>query len=106
MVRSNSAKRTPARSIRCAQAIRDRLRDSGIDIRSGLHAGEIELRGDEIGGIAVHIAARIEAEAGTGEILCSSTVKDLVTGSDLSFVDRGRRQLKGVPQEWQLYAVE
>ncbi|MDP9319977.1 MAG: adenylate/guanylate cyclase domain-containing protein [Chloroflexota bacterium] len=96
----------PARSIRCAQAIRDRLRDSGIDIRSGLHAGEIELRGDEIGGIAVHIAARIEAEAGTGEILCSSTVRDLVTGSDLSFVDRGRRQLKGVPQEWQLYAVE
>lgn len=96
----------PVRSIRCAQAIRDRLRASGIDIRSGLHAGEIELRGDEIGGIAVHIAARIEAEAGTGEILCSSTVRDLVTGSDLSFVDRGRRQLKGVPQDWQLYAVE
>jgi pimeloyl-ACP methyl ester carboxylesterase len=96
----------PARSIRCAQAIRDRLRDSGIDIRSGLHAGEIELRGDEIGGIAVHIAARIGAEAGTGEILCSSTVRDLVTGSDLAFIDRGRRQLKGVPQEWQLYAVE
>ena len=95
----------PARGLRCAQAIRDRLRAAGIDIRSGLHAGEIELRGDEIGGIAVHIAARIEAEAGLGEILCSSTVKELVTGSDLSFVDRGRKQLKGVPQDWQLYAV-
>ena len=96
----------PARGIRCAQAIRDRLRAANIDIRSGLHAGEIELRGDEIGGIAVHIAARIEAEAGTGEILCSSTVKELVTGSDLSFVDRGRKQLKGVPQEWQIYAIQ
>jgi len=96
----------PARGIRCAQAIRDHLRIAGIDIRSGLHAGEIELRGNEIGGIAVHIAARIESEAGTGEILCSSTVKELVTGSDLTFVDRGRKQLKGVPQEWQIYAVE
>src|SRR6266536_324259 len=95
----------PARGLRCAQAIRDRLRAAGIDIRSGLHAGEIELRGEEIGGIAVHIAARIEAEAATGEILCSSTVKELVTGSDLSFVDRGRKQLKGVPQDWQLYSV-
>ena len=95
----------PARGIRCAQAIRDRLRAAGIDIRSGLHAGEIELRGNEIGGIAVHIAARIEAEADTGEILCSSTVKELVTGSDLVFADRGRKLLKGVPQEWQLYAV-
>jgi pimeloyl-ACP methyl ester carboxylesterase/class 3 adenylate cyclase len=95
----------PARGIRCALAIRDRLRAAGIDIRSGLHAGEIELRGDEIGGIAVHIAARIEAEAASGEILCSSTVKELVTGSDLSFVDRGRKQLKGVPQDWQIYSV-
>jgi len=96
----------PARGIRCAQAIRDQLRAAEIDIRSGLHAGEIELRGTEIGGIAVHIAARIEAEATAGEILCSSTVKELVTGSDLSFVDRGRKQLKGVPQDWQIYAVE
>ncbi|MDP9245542.1 MAG: adenylate/guanylate cyclase domain-containing protein [Chloroflexota bacterium] len=95
----------PARGIRCALAIRDRLRDAGIDIRTGLHAGEIELRGDEIGGIAVHIAARIEAEAATGEILCSSTVKELVTGSDLAFADRGRKQLKGVPGDWQLYGV-
>lgn len=96
----------PARGIRCAQSLRDTLREAGIDIRSGLHAGEIELRGDEIGGIAVHIAARIGAQAESGEILCSSTVKELVTGSDLAFVDRGRHQLKGVPQEWQIYAVQ
>jgi pimeloyl-ACP methyl ester carboxylesterase len=96
----------PARGVRCAQSLRDRLREEGIDIRSGLHAGEIELRGDEIGGIAVHIAARIGARAESGEILCSSTVKELVTGSDLAFVDRGRHELKGVPQEWQIYAVE
>jgi class 3 adenylate cyclase len=95
----------PARAVRCAQAMRDLLRQADIDIRSGLHAGEVELRGSEIGGIAVHIAARISAEASGGEILCSSTVRDLVTGSDLEFVDRGRRQLKGVPQEWQLYEV-
>ena len=96
----------PARGVRCAQSLRDALREAGIDIRSGLHAGEIELRGDEIGGIAVHIAARIGAQAESGEILCSSTVKELVTGSDLAFVDRGRHQLKGVPQEWQIYAVQ
>jgi pimeloyl-ACP methyl ester carboxylesterase len=96
----------PARGIRCAQALRDLLRAAGIEIRAGLHAGEIELRGTEIGGIAVHIAARISAEAGAGEILCSSTIKDLVTGSELGFADRGRRQLKGVPQEWQIYAVQ
>jgi len=96
----------PARGIRCAFAIRDQLGTVGVKIRSGLHAGEIELRGNEIGGIAVHIAARIGSEAAAGEVLCSSTVKDLVTGSDLSFADRGRRQLKGVPQEWQIYAVQ
>jgi class 3 adenylate cyclase len=96
----------PARGVRCAQAVRDLLGATGIDIRSGLHTGEIELRGDEIGGIAVHIAARISARAESGEILCSSTVKDLVTGSDLAFVDRGRHELKGVPQEWQIYAVQ
>jgi pimeloyl-ACP methyl ester carboxylesterase len=96
----------PARGIRCAQALRELLRAAGIEIRAGLHAGEIELRGTEIGGIAVHIAARISAEAGAGEILCSSTIKDLVTGSELGFVDRGRRQLKGVPQDWQIYAVQ
>jgi class 3 adenylate cyclase len=96
----------PARGVRCAQALRDLLHETGTDIRSGLHTGEIEIRGDEIGGIAVHIAARISARAESGEILCSSTVKDLVTGSDLAFVDRGRHELKGVPQEWQIYAVQ
>jgi pimeloyl-ACP methyl ester carboxylesterase/class 3 adenylate cyclase len=96
----------PARGIRCAQALRELLRSAGIEIRAGLHAGEIELRGTEIGGIAVHIAARISAEAAAGEILCSSTIKDLVTGSELGFVDLGRRQLKGVPQDWQIYAVQ
>jgi class 3 adenylate cyclase/pimeloyl-ACP methyl ester carboxylesterase len=95
----------PARGIRCAMAIRDQLVTVGVKIRCGLHAGEIELRGSEIGGIAVHIAQRIEAEAAPGEVLCSSTVKDLVTGSDLSFEDRGRRPLKGVTQDWQLYRV-
>lgn len=96
----------PARGVRCAQAMRDLLHQAGIDIRSGLHAGEVELRGTEIGGIAVHIAARISAEAGAGQIFCSSTIRDLVTGSDLEFIDRGRRQLKGVPQEWQLFEVQ
>ena len=95
----------PARGIRCAFGVRDELRAAGIEIRSGLHTGEIEVRGEEIGGIAVHIAARVMAEADAGEILCSSTVKDLVTGSDLEFEDRGLRPLKGVPREWHLYAV-
>jgi len=95
----------PARAVRCAQAMRDLLRETDIHIRSGLHAGEVELRGNEIGGIAVHIAARISAEASSDQILCSSTVRDLVTGSDLRFVDQGRRQLKGVPQEWQIFEV-
>ena len=95
----------PARGIRCAFGLRDRLRATGIDVRAGLHTGEIGLRGSEIGGIAVHIAARISSAAGPGEVLCSSTVKDLVTGSDISFEDRGSHALKGVPGEWRLYAV-
>jgi len=95
----------PARGIRCAFAMRDDLRSAGLEIRSGLHTGEIELRGTEIGGVNVHIAARISSEAGANEILCSSTVKDLVTGSEIAFEDRGLRPLKGIPQEWHLYAV-
>ncbi len=95
----------PARGIRCAFGIRDELRSQGIDIRAGLHTGEIELRESEIGGIAVHIAARVSALASTGEVLCTSTVKDLVTGSEIAFDDRGAHALKGVPREWQLYAV-
>lgn len=95
----------PGRAIRCGFEIRDMLRRVGVEIRTGIHTGEIELRGNEIGGIAVHIAARLMTEAGPGEIIASSTVKDLVTGSEISFVDRGVKALKGVPQEWRLYAV-
>jgi len=96
----------PARGIHCALGMRDGFREIGLPVRTGLHTGEIELRGSEIGGIAVHIAARIMAEAGSSEILVSSTVKDLVTGSDISFEDRGAHTLKGVPREWQLFAVD
>jgi class 3 adenylate cyclase len=96
----------PARAIRCAIAVRDAVRSLGIDIRSGLHAGEVELRGDDVGGVAVHIAARVNAAAQPGEVLVSRTVKDLVAGSELRFVDRGAHTLKGIPEEWQLFAVE
>lgn len=95
----------PGRAIRCAFGLRDGLRALGVEARMGIHTGEIEIRGNEIGGIAVHIAARLMAEATSGEIIASSTVKDLVTGSDVSFVDRGVKALKGVPREWQLYAI-
>jgi class 3 adenylate cyclase len=96
----------PARAIRAADAIRAGLRDLGLEIRVGLHTGEVELLGEDIGGIAVHIAARVLAAAGAGEIVCSRTVKDLVAGSGFAFADRGTRSLKGVPDSWQLYAVE
>jgi class 3 adenylate cyclase len=95
----------PARAVRCGAVLRDRLRTLGIEIRAGLHTGEIEIRGDDIGGIGVHIAARISALAGAGEILTSRTLKDLTAGSGLIFTDRGIRALKGVPDEWQVYAV-
>jgi class 3 adenylate cyclase len=82
------------------------LRPLEIQIRAGLHTGEIELReGDDIGGIAVHIASRVMSEAGPGEVVCSRTVKDLVAGSEFAFEDRGAKALKGVPDEWQLFAV-
>jgi pimeloyl-ACP methyl ester carboxylesterase len=96
----------PARGIRCALAAGDSLQPLGIAIRAGLHTGEIELMGDDVGGIAVHIAARVAALAGPKETLVSSTVKDLVAGSDIQFVDRGAHVLKGVPGEWHLFAVE
>jgi class 3 adenylate cyclase len=95
----------PARAIRCADAIRRVLRGLSIDVRSGLHSGEIELRGDDIGGIAVHIGARISALAGPSEIYVSRTVKDLVAGSGIEFDDRGTHRLKGVPDEWQVFAA-
>jgi class 3 adenylate cyclase len=96
----------PARAIRCAAAIHDEIRPLGIEIRAGLHTGECELMGNDVGGIAVHIGARVAGEAGAGEILVSSTVKDLVAGSGIQFVDRGPRALKGIPGEWRLFAVE
>ena len=96
----------PARAIRCASAIHDEIRPLGIEIRAGLHTGECELMGDDVGGIAVHIGARVAGEAKAGEVLVSSTVKDLVAGSGIRFADRGPCALKGVPGEWRLFAVE
>ena len=95
----------PARAVRCALAIRDGVRELGLDIRAGLHTGEVEVLPDDIAGLAVHVGARISALAGAGEVLVSSTVKDLVVGSGLVFDDRGSRELKGVPDEWRLFAV-
>lgn len=96
----------PARGIRCATAIRDTAREQfGLEVRSGLHTGEIELIGDDVGGIAVHIGARVGSSAGPGEVLVSGTVKDLVVGSGIAFEDRGERELKGVPGTWRLFAV-
>ena len=96
----------PARAVRCACAIRDSLVELGLDIRAGLHAGECELLDDKVGGIAVHIGARVAAQAKSGEVLVSSTVKDLVAGSGIAFSERGLAELKGVPGEWRLYAVD
>jgi len=96
----------PARAIRCATAIRDVARERfGLEVRSGLHTGEIELIGDDVGGIAVHIGARVEAQAAPGEVLVSGTVKDLVAGSGITFEDRGEHELKGIPDRWRLFAV-
>lgn len=95
----------PARAIRCARAIADAVRALGIQIRAGLHTGECEIMGEGIGGMAVHIGARISAMANAGEVLVSSTVKDLVAGSGLAFEARGRQQLKGVPGEWATFSV-
>lgn len=95
----------PQRAIRCAIQIREALLPLGIDVRAGLHTGECEIRGDGVGGIAVHIGARVSALAGPGEILVSGTVRDLVVGSGLELDDRGMHQLKGVPGEWRVFAV-
>ena len=95
----------PARAIRCAFAIRDALTELGLEVRAGLHTGECELLDGKVGGIAVHIGARVAAEAEPGEVLVSSTVKDLVAGSGIEFEDRGEAELKGVPGEWRLFAV-
>jgi class 3 adenylate cyclase/pimeloyl-ACP methyl ester carboxylesterase len=95
----------PARGVRCAQAIGSSVGELGIEIRAGLHTGEVELIGDDVGGIGVHIGARVAAAARPGEVLVSSTVKDLVAGSGLAFEDAGEHELKGVPDRWHLYGV-
>jgi class 3 adenylate cyclase len=96
----------PARAIRCASAIVAGVRGVGVEVRAGLHTGECELLDGKVTGIAVHTGARVASQAAPGEVLVSSTVKDLVAGSGLTFQDRGTHELKGVPGEWRLYAVE
>jgi class 3 adenylate cyclase/pimeloyl-ACP methyl ester carboxylesterase len=95
----------PQRAIRCAMAIRDAVQALGIEVRAGLHTGECEVRGDDIGGIGVHIGARVSTLAGPNDVLVSSTLRDLVIGSGLEFEERGSHELKGVPGEWRLFAV-
>ena len=96
----------PARAVRCAQAICEAVRALGIEVRAGLHTGEVELRGEDIGGIAAHIGQRVSTLAAPGKVLVSSTVKDLVVGSGIGFEDRGEHELKGVPGTWRLFAVK
>jgi class 3 adenylate cyclase len=96
----------PARAIRCACSARDAMRGLEVEVRAGLHTGECELIGEDLGGIAVNIGARVGSVAGPGEVLVSRTVTDLVAGSGIEFTDRGVHSLKGVPGEWQLYAVK
>ena len=95
----------PARAVRCARAIADSVRELGLEIRAGVHTGEVELRGDDITGLAVHIGARVASHAGPGEVVVSSTVKDLTAGSGLEFEELGEHALKGVPDRWRLYRV-
>jgi class 3 adenylate cyclase len=96
----------PARAIRCALALRDAVRELGIELRAGLHTGECEAIGDDVGGLAVHIGARVGALASPREVLVSGTVKDLVVGSGIGFADRGEHSLKGVPGTWRLWAAQ
>ena len=96
----------PARGLQCADTLRSALSDAGLAIRAGVHTGEVELRGDDVSGIGVHIAARVAALAGSGELLVTRTVKDLVVGSDYGFASRGLHRLKGVPDEWELLSLE
>ena len=96
----------PARAVRCARAITDGVRDLGLEVRAGLHTGECELIDGKVGGIAVHIGARIAALAQPGEVLVSSTVKDIVAGSGIAFDERGEHALAGVPGTWRLFAAQ
>jgi class 3 adenylate cyclase len=96
----------PARAIRCGCAITEAMPELGLEVRVGLHTGECELMDGKVAGIAVHTGARVAANAQPGEVLVSSTVKDMVAGSGLAFEDRGQHELKGIPGEWRLYMVE
>jgi class 3 adenylate cyclase len=96
---------SPSRAIECALAIRETLKASDIGVRAGIHTGEIEVRGNDVAGMAVHIGARVSALAGPGEVLVSSTVKDSVVGSSVEFEERGEHELKGVPGTWRLFSV-
>jgi class 3 adenylate cyclase len=96
----------PGRAIRCARAIGDALAKIGLAVRAGVHTGEVEVRGEQIGGLSVHIGARVAATAGGGDIVVSNTVKDLLAGSEFTFADRGEHELKGVPGSWRLFAAE
>jgi class 3 adenylate cyclase len=96
----------PARAIRCACAIVDEMRELGLPIRVGLHTGECEMADGKVVGIAVHTGARVAAQADANEVLVSSTVKDLVAGSGIEFIDRGAHELKGIPGQWRLFAVD
>lgn len=96
----------PARAVRCAQAIADRAGLLGIDVRAGVHVGECEVRGGDLAGIAVHIGARVCALARPGEVLATSTVRDLVAGSGITFADRGTTTLRGVPGQWSILVAE
>ncbi len=95
----------PARAIHAASAVRDAVEELGIQVRAGVHTGECERIGDDVGGIAVHIGARVGSAARPGEVLVSQTVRDLVVGSGIEFEDRGAQALKGVPDQWRLFAV-
>ena len=96
----------PARAVRCATAIGSELRKLGLEVRAGVHAGEIELRSDGVAGLAVHLAARVMGKAGAGEVIVSRTVRDLTVGSGLEFRDIGVHELKGIPGAWELFALE
>jgi class 3 adenylate cyclase len=96
---------SPSVAIDCADAIVDAVRPLGIEVRIGIHAGEVEIRGDDVAGMAVHIGARVAALAGPSEVLVSSTVREIVTGSRHTFAERGEHELKGVPGRWRVYAL-
>jgi class 3 adenylate cyclase len=95
----------PARAVRCGEALAEAVRPLGIELRVGVHTGECEVLGEKYSGIAVHLGARVASAAQPGQVLVSSTVKDLVAGSGILFEDLGRRALKGMPEEWRLFAV-